>query len=311
VKTNRWRKALSRTRRSTLGRLASLLGTSELTPAFWEQLEETLIGSDVGIGTVQTLVDDLKRSALSEGLTQGGQIRQLLRSLLIERLPAVPDITPEAHPFVIILVGVNGSGKTTAAARIARRWQETGHSVLLAAADTYRAAAKEQLIVWGNRLGVDVIAGQPGSDPGAVVYDACQATLSRHIEVLIVDTSGRMHTQHNLMAEVQKICRVAGKVISGAPHLVLLVLDATTGQNGLSQAQAFADAIDVNGVVLAKLDSSAKGGVGLAIAHDLHLPIIYAGLGEGLDDLATFDAAAFVDGLLTEAGAEHERLSTA
>jgi fused signal recognition particle receptor len=174
----------------------------------------------------------------------------------------------------------------------------------LAAADTYRAAAAEQLGIWGARLGVDVISGIPDSDPGAVVYAAAQAALARDIDILIVDTSGRMHTQHNLMAELQKIVRVAAKVVPEAPHQVLLVLDATTGQNGLAQAKAFADAVDVTGAVLAKLDSSARGGVGFAIASTLDLPILYAGTGEGLDDLSPFNALAFINGLLNVSEAD-------
>jgi fused signal recognition particle receptor len=205
----------------------------------------------------------------------------------------------EHSPEVIILIGVNGSGKTTAAARLAHRLKQNGKSILFAAADTYRAAASEQLQQWGARLGVDVVSGQTGSDPGAIVYDATQAAIARSIDVVIVDTSGRMHTQHNLMAELQKVCRVSGKVLEGAPHQVLLVLDGTTGQNGLAQAQAFTKAVDVTGVILAKLDTSAKGGVAFAIADQLHLPITHVGLGEQQEDFAGFNPEAYVEGLLS------------
>lgn len=304
MEQNRWHQALTRTRRTTFGRLASLLGASELKNSFWEQLEESLIQADLGIGTVELLIDELKQSSKTEGFTKGEQICELLRTLLIKQLQSVPNLAPDARPLVVILIGINGSGKTTTAARIAHRWQESGHKVLLAAADTYRAAASEQLNIWGDRLGVEVIVGQPGSDPGAVVYDAAQATLAREIDILIVDTSGRMHTQYNLMAELQKICRVAGKIIAGAPHQVLLVLDATTGQNSLAQARAFAKAVDVTGVVLAKLDSSARGGMGFAVSSALNLPILYVGIGEELDDLSPFDANAFVNGLLVECETE-------
>jgi fused signal recognition particle receptor len=249
---------------------------------------------------VQGLITNLKEISRADGLTQGDQVIERLRALLLEHLETVPDPEPDIRPMVIILVGVNGSGKTTAAARIANRWLQSGKKVLLAAADTYRAAATEQLQIWGDRLDVEVISGQPGSDPGAVVYNAAQAMLARDVDVLIVDTSGRMHTEHNLMAELEKICRVAGKVISGAPHQVLLVLDATTGQNGLAQAQAFTDAVEVTGVIVAKLDSSARGGVGFAINSVLGIPIQYIGFGETLDDLSLFDAEAFVSGLLTQ-----------
>jgi fused signal recognition particle receptor len=306
VDTNRWRQTLARTRRSTLGRLASILGASELSPSFWNQLEEILVLADLGISTVQPLIENLKHTARSEGMTSGGQIRHQLYAQLTEGLTPASEPEITTRPFVVILIGVNGSGKTTTAARLAKRWQNRGHSVMLVAADTYRAAAAEQLMIWGERLNVDVIAGKPGSDPGAVVFDACQASLARGTDILIVDTSGRMHTQHNLMAEMQKICRVAEKVIPDAPHQVLLVLDATTGQNGLSQAKSFAEAVDVTGVVLAKLDSSAKGGVGFAIASVLNLPIQYVGIGEGLEDMALFDPTAFVEGLMAESTPLHQ-----
>jgi len=277
-----------------------MLGATELSNTFWQELEETLIQADLGISTSIPLINELKQISHSEGLTTGDQVFQQLRTLLIEHLESVSEQPPlDERPLVVILVGVNGSGKTTTLARLAHRWQSSGHKVLLAAADTYRAAASEQLIIWGNRLGVEVITGHSGSDPGAVVYDAAQAALARSMDILLVDTSGRMHTQHNLMTELKKICRVAGKVIQGAPHQVLLVLDATTGQNGLAQAKAFAHAVNITGVVLAKLDSSARGGVGFAVASTLDLPIQYVGFGETLNDLSPFEPKAFVDGLLT------------
>jgi fused signal recognition particle receptor len=276
------------------------VGATELTSTFWEGLEQTLIQADLGIKIAQALIADLKEISRSDGLTHGDQIVERLRTLLLKHLDAVPNPEPEERPLVIILIGVNGSGKTTTAARIAYRWLRSGEKVILAAADTYRAAATEQLKIWGDRLDIEVISGQPGSDPGAVVYNAAQAALARDMDVLIVDTSGRMHTEHNLMAELQKICKVAGKVISGAPHQVLLVLDATTGQNGLAQAQAFTDAVDVTGVIVAKLDSSARGGVGFAVNSVLGIPIQYVGFGETLEDLSSFDAEAFVNGLLTQ-----------
>jgi fused signal recognition particle receptor len=193
---------------------------------------------------------------------------------------------------------VNGSGKTTTIGRLAYRWTQSGRRVLLAGADTYRAAASEQLALWGDRLGIDVIIGHPGSDPGAVVYNASEAATARGVDDLLIDTSGRMHTHHNLMAELQKVCRVAGKVIVDAPHEVLLVLDATTGQNGLAQTKAFSEAIAITGVIIAKLDSSARGGVGFAVVSELHLPIRYVGLGEKPQDLIPFEPESYVDGLL-------------
>jgi len=196
------------------------------------------------------------------------------------------------------MVGVNGSGKTTSIGRLAYRWIRSGKKVILAAADTYRAAATEQLELWGERLGTELIKGLPGSDPGAVVYNACEAAVARNADALLIDTSGRMHTHHNLMSELQKICRVAGKVIDEAPHKVLLVLDATTGQNGISQAKAFNEAIQLDGVIIAKLDGSARGGVGFAVVSELDLPILYVGLGENPQDLVPFNPESYIDGLL-------------
>ncbi len=196
------------------------------------------------------------------------------------------------------MVGVNGSGKTTSAAKLAAVLQRQGQRVLFAAADTYRAAADEQLQRWAERLTVDVISGKPGSDPAAVAYEAAQAALARQVDALLVDTSGRMHTSHNLMAELQKVCRVTGKVVPGAPHHVVLVLDATTGQNALAQAHAFTQAVGVTEILLTKLDGSAKGGIAIAVHRSLGLPISYVGLGEGTDDLEPFDAEAYVEALL-------------
>ncbi len=296
-----WRQTLQKTRQTTLGRLATLFGASELTPDFWDQLEEILLLADVGVDTTTDLLDDLKRSSHQEGLTKGDQVEQRLRAAMQTQLRPAPVENLAEKPHVVLLVGVNGSGKTTTAAKIAQRWLQQRHSVLLAAADTYRAAASEQLQEWGRRLNVDVICGQPGSDPGAVVFDACTAATSRGVDVVIVDTSGRMHTEHNLMQELKKIEHVAGKVVPEAPHETLLVLDATTGQNGLSQAKAFSDVVDLTAVVLAKLDNSAKGGVAFAVASKIGLPIHYVGIGESIQALERFDCDAFIDNILPEA----------
>lgn len=293
-----WRNALERTRQIALGRLSQLLGTSEITADTWEELEAGLVQADVGSALATEITQELRAQATREGWTRVSELRRALHGLLIRLLAQQPPRLPDAKPCVIILVGVNGSGKTTSAAKLAARLQSEGRRVLLAGADTYRAAADEQLQQWAARLNVDVILGKPGSDPGAVAYDAAQAALARNVDVLLVDTSGRMHTSHNLMAELEKICRVTGKVIPGAPHRVILVLDATTGQNGLAQARAFLQAVGVTEILLTKLDGSAKGGVALAISRQLGLPITFVGLGESTDDLAPFDPSAYVDALL-------------
>lgn len=295
-----WRTALAKTRQSTFGRIATLLGATELTPDFWEELEAALIQADVGGNLTRQLVSELQETASREGLLRGQDIYLLLRSLLIQRLTAPTEPGSRSKPHVMVLVGVNGTGKTTTAAKLAFVQKEAELSVLLAAADTYRAAAQEQLGIWSERLGIEMITAEPGSDPGAVVHNACQVAQARNIDVVIVDTSGRMHTEHNLMAELGKIYRVVCKGIGEGSHEVLLVLDATTGQNGLAQAQAFAESVHLDGVILTKLDGSAKGGVGLAIVDLLGIPIRYVGVGEGLEDLVVFEPQAFVEALLLD-----------
>lgn len=257
-----------------------------------------LISADVGVATTEKLVSAVKQRAAAEK-ADGSRVRSILKDEMIKIL-AVPArisegaITP---PEVILVVGVNGSGKTTSIAKLARKLKKDGKSVLLAAADTFRAAAIDQLKKQGERVGVEVIAHQPGADPGAVVYDALQAAKSRGTEVVIIDTAGRLHTKFNLMEELKKVRRVAGKLDTAAPHQVILVLDATTGQNGLTQARYFTEAVGVTGVFLAKLDGTAKGGIVLAIGDELKLPIQLIGIGEGLEDMVDFDAASFVEAL--------------
>lgn len=263
-----------------------------------EALEEALIAADVGPATAVRLVEQLRDDpAVDVGPRE--QLRDAMREML--RASEVDgNNAPARRPRVILLVGVNGSGKTTSTAKLGARYQGEGKTVLLGAADTFRAAAVEQLRVWGERLGVPVIAHQPGGDPAAVVYDTCEAGRARDVDIVLIDTAGRLQTKENLMAELAKIHRAAGKVIDGAPDDVWLVLDATSGQNGLRQAQDFLQHAGVNGLILAKLDGSARGGVALSIADQLGLPIRYVGTGEGLADLAPFDAAAYVEGLLGE-----------
>ena len=294
-----WRDALDRTRRAAFGRVAAILGATEIDSAAWEELESLLLQADLGPQLTQAAIDRLKQAVTREGLVRRDDLYRALRTFLAELLGATETAEFAAQPAVLLVAGVNGAGKTTTIAKLAHRYQREGKRVLLAAADTYRAAASDQLEVWAGRLGVEVIASAEGSDPGAVAHDAAQAALSRKVDLLIVDTAGRLHTRVNLMEELKKVRRVLGKVIPGAPHHAWLVLDASTGQNALAQAAGFREAAGADGVILAKLDGSAKGGILFRIRSELGLPILFVGLGEGLDDLAPFDPQALIDGLLT------------
>ncbi|HWQ45407.1 MAG TPA: signal recognition particle-docking protein FtsY, partial [Longilinea sp.] len=258
---SRWLDGLNRTRKATFGKLAAIFGATEITTATWDDLEALLVQSDLGIETTDSVLASLRQTVSKEGLTKADQLGTCLRADLLTRLDPTPQISFEGiSPAVILLVGVNGSGKTTTAAKLGKHFADQGKKVLLAAADTYRAAAIDQLQVWGERLDLPVVAGQPDADPGAVTYDAVQAGIARKVDLVLVDTAGRLHTRYNLMEELKKVYRVTGKALPGAPHAVWLVLDATTGQNALHQARAFREAVQVNGVILAKLDSSARGG---------------------------------------------------
>ena len=295
---NKWKKGLEKTRKVTFGRISNFLGTSELNDETWDELEALLLQADLGFETTDSVIQAVRAAVQDEGLTHNAEVIEALKQELLKRLdtPAFPDF--EAHPTVIILVGVNGSGKTTSAAKLAQLYQSEGKSVQLVAADTYRAAAIDQLRVWAERVNVPMVAGQPGGDPGAAAYDGIASAVSRKRDVVIIDTAGRLHTKYNLMEEIKKVHRVSGKAFEGAPHATWLVLDATTGQNALQQAKAFQEAVPVDGVILAKLDSSAKGGMAFAIKDQLGLPILYAGLGEAIDDLKRFDPEAFIDGII-------------
>lgn len=290
-------RSLGRTRERLSGALRRIVPSARPDEQALEALEEALIAADVGPATALRLVEHLRENPAGESP------RRQLRDAMLEVLAAGQagaGAAPGRRPRVILVVGVNGTGKTTSTAKLAGRFQEAGESVLLGAADTFRAAAVEQLQVWGERLDVPVIAHQPGGDPAAVVYDSCEAGRARGVDVVIVDTAGRLQTKDNLMAELAKMRRAAGKVIEGAPDEVWLVLDATTGQNGMRQAEDFLQHAGVTGLILAKLDGSARGGVALSIADQLKLPIRWVGTGEQIDDLAPFDAAAYVEGLLGE-----------
>jgi fused signal recognition particle receptor len=295
---SRWREGLAKTSRTTFGRLASVLGSTDITDDVWEGLESLLIQADLGLETCEEIIRSLRDTVRKQGLTRSDQLRSALKAELRARLLPVPNIEITATPWVVLLVGVNGSGKTTTVAKLGKLFQDGGHSVVLGAADTFRAAAGEQLRIWGDRLGADVIAGAPDSDPGAVAFQAVQAGQARGADIVLIDTAGRLQTRFNLMQELKKIRRVVGKAQPGAPHAVWLVLDATLGQNSLQQARAFGDAVQVTGVILAKLDSSAKGGMAFAIQRELGLPILFAGLGERMDDLQPFDPDGFIDGIL-------------
>jgi fused signal recognition particle receptor len=298
---SRWRDGLAKTSKATFGRIAGLLGATEITPETWDELEALLIQADLGIETATEVIESLRRRVRTEGLTRSDELERALRFELRQRLAEPPPIVWTGRPSVLLVVGVNGSGKTTTIAKLGKRFREEGKSVLFGAADTFRAAAVDQLQVWGDRLGVDVIAGAPESDPGAVAFNAVQSGSARELDLVIVDTAGRLHTRFNLMEELKKVYRVVGKALPGAPHAVWLVLDATTGQNALQQARAFKQAVNVTGVILAKLDSSARGGMAFAIERELGLPILFAGLGEKADDLQPFDPDAFVEGILATA----------
>ena len=297
-------RSLGRTRARLAAALRRIAPSQKPDDETLEALEEALIAADVGPTTALRLVENLRRSPVDDESP-----RERLRAAMLETLtrsnvettgPLGAKTPPDGRPQVILLVGVNGSGKTTTVARLGARYIAQGRSVMFGAADTFRAAAVEQLEVWAGRLHVPVIAHQPGGDPAAVVYDTCEAGRSRGVDVVLIDTAGRLHTKDNLMAELAKIHRSAAKVIEGAPDEVWLVLDATTGQNGLRQAEEFLQHAGLTGLILAKLDGSAKGGVALSIAETLDVPIRYVGTGEGIDDLAPFDAEAYVDGLVGE-----------
>jgi fused signal recognition particle receptor len=291
---------LERTKESWFGKAMALFDRASIGKEVWEELEELLISADVGVSTTEKLIDAVKQRAAQEKL-DGSSVRSILKEEMVKILtipprPVAVDITP---PKIILVVGVNGSGKTTSIAKLAYRLKTDGKNLLLAAADTFRAAAIDQLKKQGERVGVDVIAHQPGADPGAVVYDAIQAARSRGMDILIIDTAGRLHTKFNLMEELKKVKRVVTKLDAAAPHEVILVLDATTGQNGLAQAQYFTEAVGVTGIYIAKLDGTAKGGIVLAICDSLKVPILKIGVGEGLEDMVDFDAREFAEALTT------------
>jgi fused signal recognition particle receptor len=295
---DKWKDGLAKSSKATFGQIATLLGASEITPETWDDLEALLVQADLGMDTTDVVLNALEKRVDSEGLTRSSQLRDALRQELRALLEAPPELDLSNQPTVILVVGVNGSGKTTTIAKLGQRFAGQGKSVLLGAADTYRAAAVDQLEIWAERLGLPVISGQMGGDSAAVAYDSVKAGQARKSDIILIDTAGRLHTRFNLMEELKKVHRVVGKAMPAAPHAVWLVMDATTGQNALQQARSFKEAVKVTGVILAKLDSSARGGMAFAIQRELGLPILFAGLGEKPDDLQPFDPDAFVDGIL-------------
>lgn len=296
------RESLTRTRQTVFGQIASVLGAGEITDETWDDLEALLIQADVGVPTTLYIVDRLHDRVRSEGLLTADQLLVALK----EELRAILD-TPSTFALeeprlltVVMVVGVNGSGKTTSVGKLADYYRRKDRKVMLAAADTFRAAAIDQLEVWSNRADVPMIAGQPGGDPAATAYDSIRAARARGYDLLIVDTAGRLHTKFNLMKELEKIYSVCNKSVHAAPHEVLLVLDAPTGQNALTQAEKFKESVHVTGVVLTKLDSTAKGGMVFAIYRELGLPVRFVGTGEGIMDLAPFDPDQFIEGLFEQ-----------
>ena len=288
---SRLRDSLGKSRRALTDQIAAAAfdpGDDEA----WERLAEALIAAAVGVPTTAELVQRLEAREVA------GELGAALSDEAAELLGGPPRLDLSAEPTVILVVGVNGTGKTTTIGKLAQKLREHDHSVLLAAADTFRAAAEEQLEIWAGRAGADFVGSERGGDPAAVAYDAIEAATARGRDIVIVDTAGRLHTQTNLMEELAKVRRVIERRLPGAPHETLLVVDATTGQNGLQQARLFGEAVDVTGVALTKLDGSAKGGVALAIAHELGLPVKLVGVGEGLDDLRPFDARDYANALL-------------
>ncbi|WP_260706182.1 signal recognition particle-docking protein FtsY [Edaphobacter flagellatus] len=299
---DRMRQAVTRTRESLSESISSVVAlTREVDQASLDELEPRLLAADIGSATTAIIMEHLRQRALRTGIESGAQLKELLKAELKQILDGVahPIQHPATPPEVILMVGVNGTGKTTTTGKLANLYKSQGRSVLLCAADTFRAAAIEQLEVWAQRSDVPLIKTKQGGDPSAALYDALAAAKSRSTDVMIADTAGRLHTKTDLMKELDKMRRTCEKLVPGAPHQTFLVMDATTGQNGLQQARLFTEAARVSGIVLTKLDGTAKGGIVLAIATELKLPVLYAGIGEKIDDLIPFDSTAFIDSMVS------------
>jgi len=302
----RFSKAIEKTRHSINNRLDTIFeGRKQIDEAFLEELEEMLISTDIGVATTMQILDSIRRGVSRQEIGDLDALKREMRKELLGILHhsterGVADertIDPSIKPYVLMVVGVNGVGKTTTIGKLAQRIKDEGNEVLICAADTFRAAASDQLEIWADRAGVQIVQQKQGTDPAAVLFDALAAGKARGSDVLIVDTAGRLHNKSNLMAELEKMKRIAGREVSGAPHETLLVIDAVTGQNGLEQARQFMRTADVTGLVITKLDGTARGGIAVAIAKELDLPIRYIGIGEQVDDLVVFEPEAYVNGL--------------
>ncbi|GAB4109490.1 MAG: signal recognition particle-docking protein FtsY [Acidobacteriota bacterium] len=304
----RLKEALKSTKEDLSHRISQLTGSAEspVTDEQIEELEAALLGADIGVQTTAQIIEKIRRETAGTRVITSYKVRRLIReelqSILQNREPA-PEVSAEVRPWVVFVVGVNGVGKTTTIGKLGRLHREQGRSVVFSASDTFRAAAIEQLEIWAERIGAPVIRQQPGADPAAVLFDAIAACRARGGDVLIVDTAGRLHTRHNLMQELEKMRRVAGREVPGAPHEVFLVLDATTGQNGLAQAREFLKVSGVTGLIVTKLDGTAKGGILVSVVRELGIPIRYIGVGEKAEDLLPFDPEAYVASLIPEEGA--------
>ncbi len=295
---DKFKQGLKKTRDGFVDKIDRLVKGKKISDEFYEELEEILIGADIGVETTLELVEELKNKARENRLGDTEEVKELLKEILIERLGTeIQPLNISQDLNVILVMGVNGVGKTTSIAKLAHLLKEEGKRVMIAAGDTFRAAAIEQLEIWADRVGVDIIKHKIGSDPAAVIFDAVSAAQARGVDVVLCDTAGRLHTKMNLMEELKKIHRVSGKALPGAPQEVLLVLDATTGQNALSQARLFGEVSPITGIVLTKLDGTAKGGIVIAVCNSLDIPIKFIGIGESLEDLHPFNPEDFVNAL--------------
>lgn len=303
---DRFRRGLEKSREAVFGKLIGTFAGRRLDESVYEELEEILIGADVGVETSLWLVEQVRKRARQERIADGSELPRLLQQAMMDALANLPVEMnfAETGPTVVFVVGVNGAGKTTTIGKLAKRYQTEGKRVLLAAADTFRAAAIEQLVRWGERSGCDVVRHSAGADPAAVIYDAIVAAKARNVDIVLCDTAGRLHNKANLMAELGKMTKIAHRELPGAPHEVLLVLDGATGQNAVNQAKAFSEVADVTGIVMTKLDGTAKGGVLLPIVREYQIPVKWIGLGEGIDDLMPFNPEAYAQAICQAAGTD-------